>query len=148
MPPTITKTDFRAPADLLHEEVKRLNLAPQFRPAAITLNPLLGTWVNCDHQTRSIVRLMISANGKEITVHGFGACSPTPCDWGTANGMVYAANVTSSPAIAFTATYNFGFKQTILVGHLMDGALLVESFDHFTDNSGRSDYYSQNILTQ
>ena len=148
MPPVITKLEFRSPADQLHDEIIRLKLPQQFKPELVAPNPLVGTWVNCDHQTRGVVRLVIAASGKEITVHGFGACSPTPCDWGVAPGLIYASNVTASPAVAFTATYTFGFKQTVVVGHLLDGALMVEIFDHFTDNSGRSDYYSQYILTQ
>ena len=146
--PVTTKVDFRAPADVLHDEIIRLKLPQNFAPEVITQSPLLGTWVNCDHHTRGLVRLMIASSGKEITVHGFGACSPTPCDWGIVNGMVYAANVTATPAVAFSATYTFAFKQTIVVGQLLNGALMVETFDHFTDNSGRSDYFSQYILTQ
>ncbi len=148
MSPAITKQEFRAPSDQLHEEIKRLGLPQQFVPEVVSQGPLLGTWVNCDHQTRGLLRLMIAASGKEITVHGFGACSPTPCDWGVANGTVYAASVASTPAVAFSATYNFGFKQTQIVGHLMNGALLVSTFDHFTDNSGRADYYSLDIMSQ
>lgn len=146
--PVTTKVDFRAPADVLHDEIIRLKLPANYTPEVIAQSPLLGTWVNCDHHTRGLVRLMIAASGKEITVHGFGACSPTPCDWGIVNGLVYAANVTASPAVAFSATYTFAFKQTIVVGQLLNGALMVETFDHFTDNSGRSDYFSQYILTQ
>jgi hypothetical protein len=108
----------------------------------------VGTWVNCDHQTRGLVRLMIAANGPEITVHAFGACSPTPCDWGVVPGLVYADNVISTPAVAFSTVYTFGFKQTTIVGKLLYGALIVETFDHFTDNSGRADYYSQYVMAQ
>ena len=146
--PVTTKVDFRSPADVLHEEISRLKLPANYTPEVIAQSPLLGTWVNCDHHTRGLVRLMIATSGKEITVHGFGACSPTPCDWGSVSGLVYAANVTASPAVAFSATYTFAFKQTIVVGQLLNGALMVETFDHFTDNSGRSDYCSQYILTQ
>lgn len=148
MSPITTKPEFRAPADVLPDEIQRLGLPATFKVAAITPAQLAGTWVNCDHATRGLVRLMIAASGHEITVHGFGACSPTPCDWGVVNGLAYAANVTATPAVGFTAMYNFGFKQTIVVGHLLNGALIVETFDHFTDSSGRSDYYSQDIMTQ
>lgn len=148
MNPVSTKQEYRAPADILHEEVLRLKLPQEHVPLAVVANPLLGTWVNCDHQTRGLVRVMIAANGSAITVHGFGACSPTPCDWGVTPGQVFAENVATSPAVAFTAVYNFAFKQTTIVGHLMHGALIVETFDHFTDRSGRSDYYAQSVLTQ
>jgi hypothetical protein len=148
MPTAITKPEFRAPADILDKEIARLGLPKANAPLVISAAPILGTWVNCDHQTRGMVRLMIAANGKEVTIHGFGACSPTPCDWGVVNGLVYADNVASVPAVAFTALYTFGFKQTTVVGHLLKGALYVETFDHFTDQSGRADYYSLDILTQ
>ena len=148
MSPIVTKPEFRAPADILEKEIERLKLPKAHLAAAVVATPLVGTWVNCDHHTRGLVRLMIAASGNEITVHGFGACSPTPCDWGVVNGLIYADNVTATPAVAFSAVYTFGFKQTTLVGRMQNGALIVETFDHFTDHSGRSDYYSMNILSQ
>lgn len=148
MSSAITKQEFRAPADILAKEVERLGVPHPAAPLVVVPTPLVGTWLNCDHQTHGMIRLMIAAAGSEITVHGFGACSPTPCDWGTVNGLIYAANVASTPAMAFTATYTFGFKQTTLVGRLLNGALIVETFDHFTDKSGRADYYSLDIMTQ
>lgn len=144
----ITKPEFRAPADILAKEVERLGIAKPEAVIVVANAPLLGTWINCDHQTRGLVRVMIAAQGKEISIHGFGACSPEPCDWGVVNGIVYAANVASVPAVAFTAMYTFGFKQTTEVGHLMNGALIVETFDHFTDQSGRADYYSLDVLSK
>lgn len=144
----VAKPEFRAPADVLSKEIERLGLPKDYVVNAVALDPLLGTWVNCDHKTRGLIRLMIAASGKEITVHGFGACSPNPCDWGVVNGNVYSLGVTATSAMAFTAVYNAGFKQTIIVGHLMYGVLVVETFDHFTDSSGRADYYSLDILSQ
>lgn len=148
MSPIVTKPEFRAPADILEKEVERLKVTLPKAALTVVAQPILGTWVNCDHQTRGLVRLMITAAGNEVMIHAFGACSPTPCDWGAVSGLIYADNVTATPAVAFTAAYNFAFKQTTVVGHLMDGALFVETFDHFTDKSGRADYYSLNILTQ
>jgi hypothetical protein len=146
---TITaKHEFRAPSDSLQEEIRRLKLPADFTPAAVAVAPLVGTWVNVDHHTRGIVRLVIAASGSEITLHGFGACSPTPCDWGVISGLVYADAVTGTQAVAFNGTYTFGFKQTTIVGQLFNGALLVSTCDHFTDKSGRSDYYSEYVLSQ
>lgn len=148
MPPIVTKPEYRAPSDILEKEVERLNVALPKAPLAVSATPLIGTWVNCDHQTRSLVRVMITAAGGEIMVHGFGACSPNPCDWGAVPGLVYADDVTATPAVAFSAVYTFAFKQTTIVGRLLNGALIVEIFDHFTDKSGRADYYSLNIMSQ
>jgi hypothetical protein len=148
MASVLSKYEFRAPSEILEAERERLRITTPHVPIAVDADPLIGTWVNCDHETRGLVRVMIAAKGKEITIHAFGACQPTPCDWGIVNGMIYANNVTAVPAVAFTAAYSFGFKQTVLVGHLMYGALVVQTFDHFTDESGRADYYSLDILSK
>ncbi|HUH63830.1 MAG TPA: hypothetical protein VLZ50_12560 [Terracidiphilus sp.] len=148
MASVLSKHEFRAPSEILEAERERLGITAPHVPIVVNANPLIGTWVNCDHETRGLVRVMIAAKDKEITIHAFGACQPTPCDWGIVNGMIYADNVTAVPAVAFTATYTFGFKQTVLVGHLLKGSLMVETFDHFIDGSGRADYYSLDILAK
>jgi len=133
-----TKHEFMAPTDVVeHEHELKTGLK-----AAVVTAPLVGTWVNCDSATRGLVRMVIAAAGAGISVHGFGACSPTPCDWGTAPGVAYADNVTSTSPVAFTTKYKFNFKETIVVGRLNAGCLIVETFDNFTDGSGRSAYYS------
>ena len=54
--------------------------------------------------------------------------------------------VVIGPMMLATAMYKFSFKETILVGALDRGSLVVETFDNFTDGSGRSDYYSKYYL--
>jgi hypothetical protein len=106
-------------------------------------HPLLGTWANCNKATRGLVKVTITASGPCVNVHAFGACTSKPCDWGPVAGTLYAADVSSKEAVAFTAIYEFSFKLTIVVGHLDAGSLVVETFDRFTDGSGRSNYYSR-----
>jgi hypothetical protein len=144
----LSKHEYRAPSEILEAERERLGIEKPHLPIAVNAEPLLGTWVNCDHASRGLVRVMISPSGKEINLHAFGACYPNPCDWGIVPAKVYAANIVTQPAVGFTATYSFGFKDTVMVGHLMNGALFVEIFDHFTDGSGRADYYSLEILAK
>lgn len=133
------ENEFNAPADLLEEaEAEREALAAVVGPAA-----LVGTWNACNAATRNLVRVVIAASGSAITVQALGACTPTPCDWGSVPGLAYAANVTASTAVAFTARYEFSFKEVIVTGVLDNGSLIVETFNHFTDGSGRSDYYSK-----
>jgi len=148
MSPIASKFDYRTQSDISEAEQERLHITEPLVPLQVTPEPLVGTWLNCDHQTRGLVRIMIAANGREISLHAFGACTPNPCDWGVTNGVVYADHVGAAPAVAFTATYVFGFKQTIMVGHLFKGSLMVETFDRFTDGSGRSDYYSLEVMSK
>jgi hypothetical protein len=137
-PPTekvLEKHKFKAPTDLL-EHVKELH-------AAIVPTPILGPWVNCDDNTRGIKKIDIEMAGPNVMVHAWGACTPTPCDWKSVPGILYAESVIATPAISFTAQFKFGFAETLLVGRLDSGALIVETFDHFLDGSGRSDYYAR-----
>ncbi len=132
-----TVDKFLAPSDMVQGEEERTLAAAAVAPA-----PLIGTWVNTNHATPGIVKVVVAASGTAISVHAYGACTPTPCDWGSVTGLAYAANVSSTAAVAFTAAYKFSFKQTIMTAHLSGKLLVLETFDHFTDGSGRSDYYS------
>ena len=128
--------EFMAPTDVAEE-------AEAAAEVVSGMAAIVGTWNACDSATRSIVRVVVAASGGGITVRVFGACTPTPCDWGTVRGLAYAENVSSSAAIAFTAQYKFNFKEAIVTGLVDNGSLIVETYNHFTDNSGRSDYYSR-----
>jgi len=109
----------------------------------LNLADLAGTWKACDQNTRGLVRVVLRASGGNLKVRVFGACHPTPCDWGTVNGLAYAESVSATDAIAFSAVYTPGFKETIVTGRLDNGTLIVETYNHFTDGSGRSNYYSR-----
>jgi hypothetical protein len=117
-------------------------------PAAVSSSLLLGTWKNIVPTTRDVVKVVIAAAGAGISVNAFGACTPTPCNWGVVSGLAYAANVSSTAAVAFSAQYRFSFAVVILVGHLQGKQLLIETFTHFTDGSGRSDMYTTDTLAK
>lgn len=138
MPKTL---DFKAPLDLLegvHEAAKAL-------PTGVAA--LVGNWTNCDASTRSLVRAAITNAKKGVNVELFGACVPTACDWGVVPGHVYAPNVSSKNAVAFSANYKFDFKETIVTGMLLEpGLLMVELYNHFTDGSDRMDYSTKDYF--
>jgi hypothetical protein len=113
---------------------------------ALSLKNLTGRWNNCDKDTRGLVRLVLGAKGSTLTVQGFGACVPSPCDWGVVAGTAYGESVSATEAIAFSAFYDFSFKETIVTGHLDGGTLIVETYDKFKDGSGRANYYSRYYL--
>jgi hypothetical protein len=58
-------------------------------------------------------------------------------------GQAYAASVAGGAAVAFTANYAFGFKGTILSGHLNGANLIVDDFNVFNDANGRSPYFTE-----
>ncbi len=134
---------------VIHEyKTPAQNVEAAATPAAVSPAALVGTWTNIDHATRNLVKIVIAAAGTGISVHAFGACSPTPCDWGAVSGLVYSANVGSTAAVAFTAQFRFSFSQLVLTGHVVGRELLLESFTHFTDGSGRNNYYSTDTMVR
>ena len=136
---TKVEYEYRSPAHIAESLPPDLVVVPSH---------LIGTWHNVDHSTRDLVRIVISASGSSITVNPFGACVPTPCNWGAEPGTVYAPNVGSSTAEAFSANFNFSFAKVEVVGHLHKHELLVETFTVFTDGSGRSNLYTSDTMVK
>ena len=119
-----------------------------FGPASANLAELLGNWHNANASTRDIVRLEIMHAGGNIEVHAWGACSPTPCDWGMVRAVPYAPNV-SAPLPADAEFLQAEFKTNFSVVTLVigpspqpGGELRTVALTRFTDNSGRSAYAS------
>src|SRR5207248_605493 len=70
-----------------------------------------GTWVNIDPNTNDIVKFIITTSGNTVSVHWFGACSPTPCDGGTDSGVYnivepLVINTTHAPTRTFTIAFD------------------------------------------
>jgi hypothetical protein len=106
---------------------------------------LTGTWVNTNHATRSAVDFVVTANGaRGVLVDGFGACSPTACEWGRIAGTVFGSSVSAPSGTSFEAQWNFGFSRTVVLAtYSAPGRmpmLTVHELTTFTDGSGRSDY--------
>jgi hypothetical protein len=107
---------------------------------------LLGTWINVNPTTRGLVKVVLRLIGPQLIVQASGGSEPMPFDWGAHAGTVYADNRGNNQPCAFTTTFSTRFKEIILAGTLRDNLLVVEAFHHFTDVSGRSDYYSREIF--
>lgn len=62
-------------------------------PSSPTVSPksagrFEGKWKNADPNTRGITRLVIEQDRGQLSVHGFGSCTPQDCDWGVEKGSV------------------------------------------------------------
>ena len=115
---------------------------------ALDSSPLHGTWHNTDKKTRGIVKLVISAGGGGggLTVRAFGACAPSPCDWGEAAGQAFSSGAAEREGMAFTVTFDFNFMETSLAVYLKGGILVLDSFNTFKDGSGRFNYFSREFF--
>ena len=113
---------------------------------------LAGTWVNTNHATRNVVDIVVTTTPRGITVDGFGACTPTPCQWGRIAGTVFGPDVSATTGTAFAAQWNFGFSRTVLLAVYSApkkvATLTVREFTTFTDKSDRSNYTAEETFTK
>jgi hypothetical protein len=108
-----------------------------------------GSWSNVDANTRGITNLDISIMDSNANVHAWGKCHPTDCDWGSVQAQAFAPNVSSgllSDANTLIAVFVTSFSQTALVIRPAGNRLKVDSYDRFTDNSGRSNYLASYVF--
>jgi hypothetical protein len=112
----------------------------------------VGTWTNSDPNAGSIAYVTIAQAPSGLILSVFGKCHPTACPWGPAQARVYTQRVGENPmsgATAITGSYDKGFSATEVVLELQGGTKLrYEMFTHFKDNSKRSDYFSEGILSR
>lgn len=134
---TATKLDYRAPSQV----------APTASPSAVVSpTPLIGTWTN--KTSNNVVKAVITDTDGKFEVNLYGACSPTPCNWGAVAARAYSATVSGGAAVAFSANYTFSFSTVIVIGHLAGAELILETLTHFTDGSGRADFYVSEPMTK
>jgi hypothetical protein len=115
-------------------------------PASAQLDRMTGNWVNMDSNTGGLVRLEVLGTETNLRVHAWGACTPTPCDWGEVGAFAYGPNVSAnltSSARVISAQFVTSFSETLLLLR-PTGAdqIQVETMTRFTDGSGRTGYTS------
>lgn len=108
--------------------------------------PLLGTWLNTNAASKGITTAILSRQSGSITVRIVAAGDPSPHDWGESAASLFAADASSTEAMAFSAFYDFGFMETQLQAHVRQGVLIIAKFDRFKDSSGRSNYFSKEFF--
>ena len=116
------------------------------------LADLLGDWENVDSATRGIIRIQVADNGGAMQVRAFGACTPTPCDWGAVPATAYAPNVgtqVSAGTEYLLARFPTSFaEKEMIIGPTSAGGGQLQAvvLTRFTDGSRRSNYASTNLF--
>jgi hypothetical protein len=108
--------------------------------------PMLGTWFATDKQSAGVVKLELSEREGAFVVRAFGAGTPDPLDWGEVPAVAYAKSVASAEGMAVSATFDFGFLESLLAAYAKGGILVLDTFNTFKDGSGRSAYFSREFF--
>lgn len=101
----------------------------------------IGEWVNVK-ATGGTTKLTISQKEDGWFIHGWGACSPTDCDWGEVPLLLVAEACSDNVFTRGFAIWNPGFSMDYMTLQIRDNHLFVEEVIVFTDNSKRSHFYS------
>lgn len=107
------------------------------------LNQFMGNWKNVDANTGGVTKLAIANVGNTLTVHAWGKCHPTDCDWDAVPAYAYAPTVqdnVSAKARTISATFRTNFSETLMVIEPATDKLRAQTMTRFTDNSNRSNY--------
>jgi hypothetical protein len=114
--------------------------------APLDVTPVLGTWFATDENAVGIVKLVLGRANGLFVVRAFGAARPEPLDWGESEATAYGSSVTATKAMAFSAHFDFGFLVTDLAAYVKQGILVLDTFNTFTDSSGRANYFSREFF--
>lgn len=102
---------------------------------AWSADDMIGSWVNVDPSTDGMTAVVIDKPGALYTVHGFGACVPTDCDWGPEPAWFVRGGL--------RAVHEPGFKTNTMTVRLLPGGLLgIHSENVFHDGTDR-DYVAE-----
>lgn len=122
------------------------------RPAAaVGPAPFFGVWFNTNRASGGIVKVELTLRDDRLILHAYGAptvLSSKPSDWGKVEAQSFATQDGSFEDEGFTARYDFGFMESFLAANQKRGILVIASYNHFKDGSGRSDYYAREFYHQ
>jgi hypothetical protein len=105
------------------------------------LAPFAGTWVNRNANPPDLTRVQLDrATASTMTLHVWGACVPTDCDWDTTTATLVGGELHASYVQSFAT-------RTIRISR-SGSQLVVQCHTHFTDNSGRKDYDITDIMNR
>lgn len=107
---------------------------------------LVGCWYATDHDATGVVKLELNHHDGSLFVRAFGANGAEPYDWGEIEATAYGSSVMATETMAFSAVYDFGFMVTVLAAYVKQGILVLDTFNTFVDDSGRSNYFSREFF--
>ncbi|HSF43247.1 MAG TPA: hypothetical protein VLT87_25830 [Thermoanaerobaculia bacterium] len=100
-----------------------------------------GEWINVDAETRGMTRVEIAvADDGSLTLHGFGKCHPTDCDWGVTPAQLGPEDL--------VGTYDFGWKKTVLTLRRSGDQLFARVLDDYSESDGRTDRTTDYVLAR
>jgi TIR domain len=108
--------------------------APATGQPAANPSALVGRWIDTNPRSgNSLYALEIDSSGGQVSIHGWGACDPQPCDWGTQTASFDGTTASAT----FSPKSSKGEARSAMVSLRTDGPNLdVNVVNTFADSSG------------
>jgi hypothetical protein len=117
------------------------------QPSSISLDSLLGTWVNTKPSGAGIAKFEISAGDGSPVLRIFGVGLGSMIDWGrTPVETVYTKDAATPEPMAFQARFDLGFMEVRVQGNFSLGLMVLACLNIFKDDSGRTNYFSREFF--
>lgn len=131
-----------------------LSAATVINAQAIDHNAFVGTWINHDAIPK-VPKLMISENANgSLSINAWGTCKPKNCAWGKTPLTTLSKSVLDKNMIYGLAVWRFAHDKygknalidTVTLKKLNDNQIQATIFTVFMDNSGRSNFVTEEIF--
>jgi hypothetical protein len=115
---------------------------------ALNAENLVGRWLNTNPGTNGITEIVIQRDAEEFWISATGAGQSATIPWPRTNARPIAnlEEEGGQRAVAFTATFEFGFMQAETYLRVNKGVLVIVAFHTFRDESGRSNYVNREFF--
>jgi hypothetical protein len=105
----------------------------------VSFSALQGTWLNDNASTGDNPQVSIAVSGSSVSVHAWGACVPTYCDWGSTTADMSQWNTQHK----LVAVWNQGFViVTQTITYLSATQVSIVNFYDFQPPDTRTDFTS------
>jgi hypothetical protein len=117
------------------------------QPTSMSLDSLLGTWVNTKPSGAGIAKFEISTGDGSPVLRIFGFGLGSMIDWGrTPVETIYTKDAATAEPMAFQAWYDLGFMEVRVQGNFSLGLMVLACLNIFKDDSGRTNYFSREFF--
>lgn len=106
---------------------------------SVTPPRVIGQWWN-QSSSPNITHINIHLNSSIWSIETWGKCYPVDCYWNGYPSVTYSVTYNNDSDMTIIWTFTFAVT-TLKIAILPDGRMKLLDHTHFTDGSGRPDYY-------